>query len=151
MAASLDDILTTQKNGVVAINGLNRTLQLIEADLPCICTNLAGILVQLQDLVAGSNPTNSHATVVATTSQVVVGSGIMFSVSIPDTSGSNQVLIYDSATTGGIAASNLIYGSLPANAANFVPYRDVRIRYTNGLVIVAGTGMSCVLSYTPNI
>jgi hypothetical protein len=151
MAASLDDILTTQKNGVVAINGLNQTLRTIEADLPCICTNLAGILVQLQDLVSGSNPTDSHATVVATTSQVVVGSGIMFSVSIPATSGSNQVLIYDSASTGGIAASNLIYGSLPANASAFVPYRDVRIRYTNGLVIVAGTGMSCVVSYTPNI
>lgn len=151
MTASLADILTTQKNGVVAINGLNQTLKQIEADLPCICTNLAGILVQLQDIVAGNNPTNSHSTVVATTSQVVVGSGIMFSISIPATSGSNQVLIYDSATTGGIAASNLIYGSLPANASNFVPYRDVRIRYTNGIVIVAQTGMSCVVSYTPNI
>jgi hypothetical protein len=151
MPASLDDILTTQKNGVVAINGLNQTLKTIEADLPCICTNLASIVTQLQDLVSGSNPTDSHPTVVATTDQVVVGSGIMFSVSIPATSGSNQVLIYDSATTGGISASNLIYGSLAANAANFVPYRDVRIRYTNGIVIVAGTGMSCVVSYTPNI
>jgi len=61
------------------------------------------------------------------------------------------VLIYDSATTGGTAASNLIYGSLAANSSNFVPYRDVRIRYRTGIVVVAGTGMSCVVSYTPNI
>jgi hypothetical protein len=135
MAASLDDILTTQKNGVVAINGLNKILQ-STADNTLI--------------VANSIPTNSSATVIATTAQAVVGAGIFLSISIPATSGSNQVLIYDSATTGGIAASNLIYGSLPANASAFVPYRDVRIRYTNGLVIVAGTGMSCVVSYTPN-
>jgi hypothetical protein len=128
MAASLDDILTTQKNGVIAINGLNQTLRTIS-----------------------NNPTNSSNTVVATTASVVVGKGILFSISIPATSGSNQILIYDSATVGGIAASNLIYGSLPANAANFVPYRDVRIHYEHGLVIVAGTGMSCVVSYTPNI
>jgi hypothetical protein len=133
--ASLDDILTTQKNGVVAINGLRSIVETLS-------TNLVS---------ASNNPTNSHPTVVATTSQVVVGSGILFSVSIPATSGSNQVLIYDSATVGGIGSSNLIYGSLPANASNFVPYRDVRIHYSNGLVIVAQTGMSCVVSYTPNI
>ena len=152
--ASLDDILTTQKNGVVAINGLNLTAKAIEADLPCICTNLAAISASLTTIAgfAGSqSPTNSFGTVVATTTLAVAGKGILFSVSIPATSGSNQVLIYDSATTGDIAASNLIYGSLPANAANFVPYRDVRIHYENGLVIVAGTGMSCVVSYTPNI
>jgi hypothetical protein len=151
MTASLSDILTTQKNGVVAINGLNQTLKQIEGDLPCICTNLANITTQLEGLVSGSNPTNSSGTVVATTASVVVGKGIMFSISIPATSGSNQVLIYDSATTGGIASSNLIYGSLPANASNFVPYRDVRIHYEHGLVVVCQTGMSCVVSYTPNI
>ena len=138
--ASTDDILSTQKNGVVAINGLRGILQTISDNIAII----SGF--------AGSNsPTNSHPTVVATTTQVVVGKGIMFSVSIPASSGSNQVFIYDSATTGGIGSSNLIYGSLPANAANFVPYRDVRIHYSNGLVIVAQTGMSCVVSYTPNI
>jgi len=131
--ASLDDILTTQKNGVIAINNLSQYWKTIAS-------------------FAGSNsPTDSHPPVVATTDQVVVGKGIIFSISIPAFSGSNQVLIYDSATTGGIGASNLIYGSLAANAANFVPYRDVRLRYSNGIVIVAQTGMSCVVSYTPNI
>jgi hypothetical protein len=61
------------------------------------------------------------------------------------------VLLYDSATTGGIANSNLIYSSLPANASNFVPYRDIRIHVANGLVVVAQTGMSAVVSYTLNI
>jgi hypothetical protein len=140
MTASLSDILTTQKNGVVAINGLNGILKTISDNVTI-----------LTEFAAGNNPTNSCPTVVATTYQAVVGKGIMFSVSIPATSGSNQVLIYDSATTGGIGASNLIYGSLPANASNFVPYRDTRIHYSNGLVVVCQTGMSCVVSYTPNI
>jgi hypothetical protein len=140
MSASLADILTTQKNGVVAINGLRTILQTIADEV----TIIGGF--------AGSNtPTNSSGTVVATTAQVVVGKGVMFSISIPATSGSNQVLIYDSATTGGIAASNLIYGSLQANASGFVPYRDVRIHYEHGLVVVCQTGMSAVVSYTPNI
>jgi len=138
--ASLDDILTTQKNGVVAINGLRGILQTISDNI----TILAGY-------AAGNNPSISCPTVVATTTQAVVGKGILFSVSIPASSGSNQVLIYDSATVGGIGSSNLIYSSLPANASNFVPYRDVRIHYANGLVVVAQTGMSCVVSYTPNL
>jgi hypothetical protein len=133
--ASLDDILTTQKNGVVAINGLQGLLQTISDNSTIISY--------------GSIPTKTSATVVAATAQSVVGSGILLSVSIPAISGSNTVLIYDSATVGGIASSNLIYGSLPANASGFVPYHDVRIRYTNGLVVVAGAGMSCVVSYTP--
>lgn len=139
MTASLSDILTTQKNGVVAINGLKSVFQSIADSLTIIAAD-----------ATNSIPSNSSTTVVATTAQAVVGSGILLGVSIPASTGSNQVSIYDSATTGGIASSNLIYGSLPANASGFVPYRDVRIRYTNGLVVVAGTGMSCVVSYTPS-
>ena len=140
MGASLDDILTTQKNGVIAINNLSGYLQTLATEV----TILAGF-------AAGNNPTNSCPTVVATTTSIVVGKGIMLSISIPASSGSNQVLIYDSATVGGIGSSNLIYASLPANASNFVPYRDTRIHYSNGLVVVCQTGMSAVVSYTPNI
>jgi len=127
--ASLDDILTTQKNGVVAINGLRNTLQI---------------------LTSSTIPSNSSATITATSSLVVVGNGILLGISIPATSGSNTVSVYDSATVAGIASTNLIYGSLAANASAFVPYREVKIRYTRGLVVVAGTGMSCVIPYTPN-
>ena len=55
MAASLDDILTTQRNGVIAINNLGQKLALIEADLPCVCTNLAII-------AAASFPATTSAT-----------------------------------------------------------------------------------------
>ena len=41
MAASLDDILTTQKNGVVAINGLNAILKGIQTALEQIAINTA--------------------------------------------------------------------------------------------------------------
>lgn len=138
--ASTDDILSTQKNGVIAINGLRTILQTIS-------DNIALIAVY----APGNNPSVSSPTVVATTTQVVTGKGLLYNVSIPATSGSNQIFVYDSATVGGAGASNLIYASLPANAANFVPYRDVRIRFVNGLVVVAQAGMSCVVSYTPNI
>lgn len=150
MPASLDDILTTQKNGVVAINGLNQTLKLIEGDLPCICTNLASIVIQLQDLNANSYPSTVSDTIQAsTTSLVVAGSGRIFAVSIPTHSGSAQISIYNSATTGGIAATNLIYKSLPSNAAAFVPYQTVNLAYTNGIVIVTDAGITCCVAYTP--
>jgi hypothetical protein len=139
VTASLSDILTTQKNGVVAINGLKSVFQSIADSLTIIAAD-----------ATNSIPSKSSTTVVATTAQAVVGSGILLGVSIPASSGANQVLIYDSATIGGAGTSNLIYGSLPANASAFVPYRDVRIRYTNGLVVAAGTSMSCVVSYTPS-
>ena len=101
MAASLDDILTTQRNGVIAINNLGQKLALIEADLPCVCTNLAII-------AAASFPATTSATVAAsTTTLITAGTGRVFSVSIPVHAGSAQVYIYDSATTGGISATNL--------------------------------------------
>ena len=135
--ASLDDILTTQKNGVVAINGLNQILKLIEEDLNKIATN--------------SYPSNVSATVLAsTTTLVMVGSGKVFSVSIPVHAGSAQVYIYDSATTAGITAANCIYTSLPSNSASFTPYQTVQLPFKNGLVLKAETGMNFCVGYTPN-
>ena len=154
MPASLDDLLTTQKNGVVAINGLNQTLKLIEADLPCICTNLAAIVTQLELLVintAPSIPSFMSPTVAASTTQLIVaGSGRLFAVSIPTHSGSSQIRVYDSATTGGVAASNLIFQSLPSNTSGWVTYYTVNLAYTNGLVIATDASTTCAVSYTPN-
>lgn len=154
MTASLSDILTTQKNGVVAINGLNTTLQAIEADLPCICTNLAGILAQLEIIAintALATPSLMSPTVAAsTTQQIVVGAGRLFAISIPTHSGSSQIRVYDSATTGGISASNLIFQSLPSNTAGWVTYYTVNLAYTNGLVIETDASTTCAVSYTPN-
>lgn len=160
MTASLSDILTTQKNGVVAINGLNQTLKLIEADLPCLCTNLAAlnvimgdILTQLEQIATNTliavPQTNSPTYLASTTNLVVAGAGVLHSISIPIHGGSSQVSVYDSATTGGIAATNLIYKSLPSNAANFLSYEIITMPYTAGLVVVTDAGINAAVAYTP--
>ena len=155
MTASLSDILTTQKNGVVAINGLNQTLKLIEADLPCICTNLAGILVQLEQIAINTAlavPSLMSPTVPAANAgtQIVVGAGRLFAISIPTHSGSSQIRVYNSATTGGISATNLIFQSLPSNTSGWTTYYTVNLAYTNGLVVATDASTTCAVSYTPN-
>lgn len=137
MPASLDDILTTQKNGVVAINGLRTILQTISDNI----TVIAG---------SGYPGTVSPTILASTTTLIASGSGKVFSVSIPVHSGSAQVYIYDSATTGGISAANCIYASLPSNAASFTPYQTVQLPYTNGLVLKTDAGMNFCVGYTPN-
>ena len=42
--ASLDDILTTQKNGVIAINNLNQTMSLILAQVTALATTVTGVI-----------------------------------------------------------------------------------------------------------
>jgi hypothetical protein len=140
MAASLDDILTTQKNGVVAINGLNKILQAISDDIITIAGNSAN-----------TYPSTVSATIAAsTTTLIAVGSGKVFSVSVTLYGGSAQVYIYNSATIGGIAATNLIYASLPSNAASFTPYQTIQLPYTSGLVLKTDAGMNFCVGYTPN-
>jgi hypothetical protein len=151
MSASLSDILTTQKNGVVAINGLNQTLKLIEADLPCICSNLALLVTAINNAATNSYPSTISSTILAsTTTLVVAGKGRLFSVSIPVHAGSAQVYIYDSATVAGISATNLIYASLPSNASSFTPYQTVQLPYSNGLVLKTDAGMNFCVGYTPS-
>ena len=138
--ATLDDILTTQKNGVIAINGLRGILQTISDNIVIIAGNSAN-----------TYPSTVSATIPAsTTTLVVAGSGKVFSVSIPVHAGSAQVYIYDSATTGGISATNLIYASLPSNAASFTPYQTVQIPYKSGLVLKTDAGMNFCVGYSPN-
>ena len=140
MAAGLDDILTTQKNGVVAINGLQGLLQTISDNLAIIATNSAL-----------ATPSLMSPTVAASTTQLIVaGSGRLFAVSIPTHSGSSQIRVYDSATTGGIAATNLIFQSLPSNTSGWLTYYTVNLAYTNGIVISTDASTTCAVSYTPN-
>jgi hypothetical protein len=138
--ASLDDILTTQKNGVVAINGLNRILQTISDNLVIIAGNSGNTYPS----------TVSNTIAASTTHQEVVGSGKLFSVSIPVHAGSAQIYVYDSATTGGISAANLIYASQSSNAASFKPYEGVALPYVRGLVLKTDAGMNFCVGYTPN-
>ena len=140
MTASLSDILTTQKNGVVAINGLNQTMAAILAELEQIAIN-----------TALATPSFMSPTVAASTTQLIVaGSGRLFAVSIPTHSGSSQIRVYNSATTGGIAANNLIFQSLPSNTSGWVTYYTVNLAYTAGLVIDTDASTTCAVSYTPN-
>lgn len=155
MTASLSDILTTQKNGVVAINGLNQTLKLIEADLPCICTNLAAILVQIEQIAINTAlvvPSLVSPTVPAGNAgtQIVVGAGRLFAISIPTHSGGSQIRVYNSATTGGISATNLIFQSLPSNTTGWQTYYTVNLAYTDGIVVATDASTTCAVSYTPN-
>ena len=136
--ASLDDILTTQKNGVIAINNLDQDIK--------------SLLQQITIIAAHSFPGTVSATVSpSTTTQIYVGEADLFSVSIPIHSGSAQIYIYDSATTGGISNANLIYASLPSNAATFTPYQDVRLPVTNGIVLKTDAGMYACVAYTADV
>ena len=138
--ASLDDILTTQKNGVVAINGLRGLLQTISDNL---------VIIAGHSVLA--TPSLMSPTVAASTTQLIVaGSGRLFAVSIPTHSGSSQIRVYDSATTGGIAATNLIFQSLPSNTSGWLTYYTVNLAYTNGIVISTDASTTCAVSYTPN-
>ena len=79
--ASLDDILTTQKNGVVAINALN-------------------------NITLGSAGTVTSTTVTSTT-VVFVGSGRLVNVSVA-VKGSADGFIHNASTAGAVAPSNAL-------------------------------------------
>lgn len=128
MAASLDDILTTQKNGVVAINNLSRQLDFVISSV---------------NAAFPSATSDTHTSV--TPHQEVVGSGRLFGLSVVAHSGSAVGYVYNSATVGGIAPENAI-AVIPA-AEGFYP---VNIAYTEGLVLVAGSGMQVCITYSPD-
>ena len=140
MGASLDDILSTQKNGVIAINNLSLYLKTISSDLDSIVINTGSSLPKF----------TSPTILASTTTQIVVGSGRIYGVSIPVHGGAAQISIYDSATVGGISASNCIYKSLPSNASTFAPYELVTMTYSLGIVIACEAGMNACVTYTPN-
>lgn len=134
------DILTVQKNGVIAINNLAVYFKRIADDLDQIVIN------------TGANfPSSTSATIApSTTTLITTGSGKIYGVSIPIHSGSAQISVYNSATVAGISNDNLIYRSLPSNAAGFLPYEIVTMVYTAGIVIATDAGMYCCVTYTPN-
>jgi hypothetical protein len=139
MAASLDDILTTQKNGVVSINVINQELIVSQAVIEKSVINTSAAV-----------PSLMSPTVAASTTQLIVaGSGRIFTVTIPTYSGGSHIRIYDCATTGGISGSNAIFTSLPSNTSGWQTYYNVNLAYTNGIVIVTDASTSCAVSYTP--
>ena len=117
MAASLDDILTTQKNGVVAINNYSNTI-------------LRGQGTATSSTVTGST-------------LVVAGRGYLVSYAVV-VAGSAAGAIYNSSTTGGTAASNQLcatgttvgvypVGQIFANGLVIVPGTGQSINVTYSL------------------
>jgi len=118
MAASLDDILTTQKNGVVALGAIQRAL---------------------------SADTATYTTPVATSSTFVVsGSGrlLRFSVVVAG-GGSTTGFVHNSATPTGATASNALVA-----CPNTIGVYEANVVFNAGLVIVPDTGQSLSITYT---
>lgn len=125
--ASDTDFLTTQKNGVVAINGLNQTIAALQAAL-----------------VAQTDYYKGKSTSAALSSQTLVAAGSGYLVSIAVTvAGSAAGEANNASTTGGAAASNAL-----AAAPNTVGVYPVGSRFTSGLVVSPGTGQSLVVTYS---
>jgi len=116
MTASLSDILTTQKNGVVAVNGISQA--------------------SLRNLGTQTSLTVTAATVIFT------GSGYMVNFSVV-VAGSAAGVIYDSNSTSPLAQDALC--AVPAT----VGVTKTGQIFTNGLVIVPGTGQSINVTYSP--
>jgi hypothetical protein len=127
--ASLDDILTTQKNGVVAICTMGQIFQ-----------HYVGIL--------------TSQTVTAST-LIFAGSGRLVNFSIV-VKGSTNGMIYNSATVAGAAAANALCAVPAPSTTGDAPYAGIGVYpanliFLNGLVIVPGTGQSINVTYSAGL
>jgi hypothetical protein len=140
MAASLDDILTAQKNGVIAINNLNNTM-----------SSLLTQITNIYQALGEQYPLNVSATVTTTTAlQVTQGGGRLFGVSITLKGAADTIAIYDSASTASTTAGNCIFQVVTSATITPFPFIPLNLAYTNGLVIStsAATTQFCV-TYNP--
>lgn len=118
--ASLDDILTTQKNGVVALNNVFNALSIL-------------------------NPTATSATVTAPT-LIVAGRGRLLSFSVV-IAGSGAGTVHNAGAPPGTPNGNTAANALVATPATVGVY-PVNMIFTNGLLIVPGTGQSINVTYS---
>lgn len=114
--ASLDDILTTQKNGVVAINGYTNAL--------------------LRGQGSYTSATITAPTVIAT------GRGYLVSWNVI-VAGSAAGTIYNYNATSGYSASQTL-----CVVGTTVGISPAGLVFTNGLVVVPGTGQSINVTYS---
>lgn len=119
--ATLDDILTTQKNGVVAINNLNQT-----------------------NAYLGGRVTSSVVAAAAGATLVVAGAGRLINYSIT-VKGTGAGTIYNAAATTGTAASNAL---VVTTATQEVGVVQCGLHFSNGLVVTPGTGQSLNVTYS---
>lgn len=114
--ASLDDILTTQKNGVIALNNLFSAISF-------------------------PNPAFTSATVTAPT-LILTGAGRLLSFAVV-VAGSGTGTIHNAGALAGNTAAN----ALVATPATIGVY-PVSMIFSNGLLIVPGTGQSINVTYS---
>lgn len=119
--ANLDDILTTQKNGVVAINTLNQ----INAYL-------------------GGRLTSATISSTSGTVLIVTGSGRLVNYSIT-VKGSTAGVIYNAISATNSNASNALVAT---TATQEVGVYSCGLHFSNGLVVTPGTGQSLNITYS---
>ena len=122
--ATLDDILTTQKNGVVAINNLNQTNAYLGGRL-----------------TSATIPAASGATL------IITGSGRLINYSIT-VKGSAAGFIYNANSTNTSAAANALVAT---TATQEVGVYSAGLHFSNGLVVTPGTGQSINVTYSLDI
>jgi len=118
--ASLDDILTTQKNGVVAINGINRSL--------------AGIYTYMKGkpLASGAAGTGGYSTLytVPTGSQMAI-----VDIEICNTASSPATFYISLCAAGETAgASNAVFYAAPINGNTTVQWTGQQVLDAGGFV-----------------
>jgi hypothetical protein len=119
MPASLDDILTTQKNGVVAINENSNAIKFL----------------------AGTN--NSTEIAAATTQTIKIGSGWLATVCLIN-AGSTTTFFYDTNNPSDLTG-NRIY-ALPSTAT--LGAYSIQVPFSSGLVVVTGTAAIISVAYS---
>lgn len=122
--ATLDDILTTQKNGVVAINNLNQTNAYLGGRV-----------------TSATIPATSGATL------IVTGSGRLINYSIT-VQGSASGVIYNAISTSTTTPANALVAT---TATQNVGVYTAGLHFSGGLVVVPGTGQSINVTYSLDI
>lgn len=102
MSASLSDILTTQKNGVIAINNLASYLLSIYNNIPTLQLCQSSLATSVATLYTASSGSSSHVNsinICNTTSSTI--NVYLFFVPFGGTAGAGNAIFYNTAVPGG--------------------------------------------------
>jgi hypothetical protein len=123
--ASLDDILTTQKNGVQAINTLAQAVAAFQA---------------VYESFVGTSTTNTLTT--TTGALIKTGTGRVVNFALSGTA-TTVGYLYDAASVGSATTDNIIC-ELPTTNGVY----QANILFHDGLVAVCGSGMQVNITYS---
>ena len=135
--ASLDDILTTQKNGVIAINGLNQTVRQIDADLVAAGVTLTTISGTLTKIYTNFRNIQFYSGAAATSSTTLYTSPANTVSCVTD------IVVANTATTSATFYLNIVAPAGSASAANALFYAvlippNTTFQWTGNQAIAAG-------------